>query len=96
MYCSRSCAVSYNNTFRIGDKHPNFGSGSGSYRKAALRAYGEKCGNDKCEIYSNGIKVDVNMLDVHHIDGDRSNNRLDNLKVLCVWCHAKHTRGVYD
>ncbi len=27
-------------------------------------------------------------LEIHHIDGDRSNNELDNLKVLCCNCHA--------
>jgi 5-methylcytosine-specific restriction endonuclease McrA len=27
-------------------------------------------------------------LDVHHVDGNRSNNNRKNLKVLCVACHA--------
>lgn len=34
------------------------------------------------------------MLDVHHRDGDRKNNKIENLEVLCVWCHALETRGV--
>lgn len=29
------------------------------------------------------------FLDVHHVDGDRSNNSRANLKVLCVGCHAR-------
>jgi|RhiMethySRZTD1v2_1073278.scaffolds.fasta_scaffold97612_4 hypothetical protein len=34
------------------------------------------------------------FLDVHHADGDRSNNHPDNLKVLCIGCHAKqHFHG---
>jgi hypothetical protein len=31
-------------------------------------------------------------LDVHHIDGNRADNRRSNLKVLCISCHA-HERG---
>lgn len=27
-------------------------------------------------------------LEIHHADGDRTNNKLDNLKVLCCNCHA--------
>jgi hypothetical protein len=27
-------------------------------------------------------------LEIHHVDGDRNNNKLDNLKVLCCNCHA--------
>ena len=28
-------------------------------------------------------------LQIHHIDGDRSNNRLNNLEVRCYTCHKK-------
>ena len=33
------------------------------------------------------------MLDVHHKDENRSNNKIENLEVLCVWCHAVLTRN---
>lgn len=36
------------------------------------------------------------MLDVHHVDGDRSNGEIANLAVLCVFCHALITRGYAD
>jgi hypothetical protein len=32
------------------------------------------------------------MLDVDHIDGNRTNHDLSNLQVLCVWDHACKTR----
>lgn len=28
-------------------------------------------------------------LELHHVDGDRRNNRLENLKLLCPNCHAQ-------
>lgn len=34
------------------------------------------------------------MLDVDHIDSNRSNAALSNLQILCIWCHALKTRGV--
>jgi len=50
-----------------------------SYRWKALQEYGRECA--KCR--------DGDELVVHHIDGDRSNNELENLVVLCRSCHAK-------
>ena len=66
---------------------PHYGSGSQHYRPRALRAHGKKC--NLC-----GFDEDERMLDVHHRDGDRSNGHINNLEVLCVWCHALHTRKV--
>lgn len=33
---------------------------------------------------------------VHHIDGDRENNDMDNLTVLCRRCHRKVHAGTYS
>ena len=38
------------------------------------------------------VKVPEELLDVHHIDSNRSHNDINNLAVLCVWCHAIVTR----
>lgn len=43
-----------------------------------------KCGN--CELTE--WKNSSIPLEVHHIDGDRTNNNLDNLQLLCCNCHA--------
>lgn len=58
-----------------------------TYRKRALRHFGKKC--VKCS-----YDKDERMLDVHHIDGQRGNSDMNNLEVLCVWCHALGTRDV--
>lgn len=50
--------------------------------RAALKAAGRPMvceGDGCCTIYG---------LQVHHIDGDISNNNLDNLMYLCVGCHS--------
>ncbi len=68
---------------------PHYGDGRTTYRERALREYGPKCrGCGYCELEG--------MLDVHHLDGDRSNNILSNLIVLCVFCHALTTRGFVE
>lgn len=41
----------------------------------------ERCGNTEWE----GQTV---PLELHHIDGDRSNNTFENLQILCPNCHA--------
>jgi hypothetical protein len=35
----------------------------------------------------------VEGLDVHHIDENRKNNKLNNLIVVCGICHNLHHRG---
>jgi len=50
-----------------------------SYRKVALEAYEPICAN--CGF---GIKA---ILEIAHIDGDRQNNNVDNLVILCPTCH---------
>lgn len=93
-YCSRSCSVSRNNRDKVGERNPNYIDGYGTYRANALRHYDNKCSNPKCEIQLAGIDIDAKMLDAHHIDGDRRNNSIENLRLLCVWCHARVTRSI--
>ena len=39
-----------------------------------------------------GYNENKKMLDIHHYDHNHKNNRCDNLRVLCSWCHTKHHR----
>ncbi len=66
---------------------PHYGTGLSKYRVNAFKVYGKLC--NKC-----GYKDVEKMLDVDHIDSDRTNNKIINLQVLCVWCHALKTRRI--
>ena len=60
--------------------------------------YREKCLRQKiqsCAVC--GYSKHLHSLTVHHIDGDRSNNSLDNLIPLCNSCHRKvHNTCAYS
>ena len=88
LYCSKSCAVSNNNKIhRQGENHPNYRTGIGSYRNRKLKESLGICEN--CSI------DDKRVLQVHHIDGNRKNNKLENLKLVCANCHLiEHYRDV--
>lgn len=66
----------------------HYDNGKASYREIALRFYPHEC--SVC-----GYKEEEDILQIHHIDEDRSNNNLDNLIVLCPNCHAKITFANY-
>lgn len=58
------------------------------YREKALKDYPHQCAC--C-----GWNEDVDILEVHHIDENRANNRIDNLVILCPICHKKLTTHKY-
>lgn len=59
-----------------------------SYRLLALRTY-----PNRCEIC--GYDKYKEILEVHHIDEDRTNNNLTNLIVLCPNCHKLVTLSLF-
>jgi hypothetical protein len=82
LFCSRSCATSFRNRLRIGEDHPNYRNGSGSYRDRALKQYGCVC----CDCGEQRLF----LLAAHHIDGDREGgNGIENLEIVCCNCHVK-------
>jgi len=86
-FCNKSClAVWKNKTLFVGEGHPLWKSGQASYRNAMLR----KGRSPICTVC--GFS-DVRALLVHHIDRNRQNNALRNLKWLCHNCHYLEHEG---
>lgn len=57
-----------------------------TYRAKALAEYGEQCSGCGLRPTWNGKPI---TLEVDHIDGDRRNNIIENLRVLCPNCHSQ-------
>lgn len=84
-FCCRRCK----DASQVGSVRPEiYVNGISSYRAKALSFYGEKC--LRC-----GFSGNIDMLHVHHIDSDRTNNNMNNLEILCVTCHKKEHRRRY-
>lgn len=64
----------------------HYGTAELTYREKAFKFLPNKC--NECG-YSN-----INALEVHHKDKDRSNNDISNLEVLCCNCHTLEHRGL--
>jgi len=62
------------------DKHMTHGGSQIRYQRIAREIKEQKC--EECGA------IDI-RLDVHHIDHNKSNNNPDNLRMLCVRCHAR-------
>lgn len=86
-YCSAACRSAslkrqINNRIDAGDTT----LATRHYRRYLLEKYGPRCmdcGWDKINPITNKCPVDMD-----HIDGNSSNNKLDNLKLLCPNCHS--------
>lgn len=82
LFCSKKCST----------RLSNYKDGNKSYRRLALELQGSGCSNKECPLILKGIQIPLKLLDVDHIDGNRKNNILSNLRVLCVFCHILITR----
>lgn len=84
-YCSKECGNLHKNQLR---KESGEWDNSQNYRLKAFSIYEHKC--KVCD-----WDEDERVLEVHHIDEDRNNNKLDNLIILCPICHKKLTLHLY-
>jgi len=82
-FCNRECKEKAQRFDGIKAIHPtHYGTGHSVYRKTAFRSKPKAC--ERCG-YDRYLKV----LQVHHIDRNRSNGALENLEILCPNCHEE-------
>lgn len=82
--CSHSCSNTY---FRSGSNNPNYKeipTGEQAYVRICFRVHEKRC-----------IACGENrIVEVHHIDGNHSNNSIENLAPLCPthhqYMHSRH------
>ena len=96
-YQKKFCCVEHQNLFKYDEYIKRWKSGEenglkGKYDIAApVRRYVFEKNNNKCECcgksYINPY-TGLSVLQIHHIDGDCTNNREENLQLLCPTCHA--------
>ena len=81
-FCSRKCKDTAQRLGGIKEIQPShYGTGKTHYREKVRRELGiNKC--SKC-----GYDEHSEILEVHHKDRNKNNNKLDNLEVLCPNCH---------
>ena len=90
-FCCRECKDAAQ-TIRGGLKAiwpAHYGDGSSEYRSAAFKAFPNECVDCGFDFYP--------LLEVHHIDGERSNGALTNLEIVCPTHHRlRHLRQIKD
>lgn len=77
--CSPECMHTHLRNISI-DRNMTHGGSQGRYQRIARESKEQVC--EECG------RRDV-RLDVHHIDHDKCNNNPENLRMLCVSCHAR-------
>lgn len=92
-FCSNKCQAEYNNKQRIKEwKDGKITGIVGEYGLSQfIRNYMLEKANYKCEKCGWGEKNPYTgkfVLEVHHKDGDYTNNTEENLEVLCLNCHG--------
>ena len=91
-FCCRDCADKYKSISLIkdwieGSKKLNPNSTiPDTIRKFLFEQAHYKC--EQCGFEGYNVKTGRTILQIHHIDGNSSNNNKENLQVLCPNCHA--------
>jgi hypothetical protein len=84
-FCNPTCYSNYRKKKTIMRLENNELKDLHHIRNHVLNIRGNKC--QKCGSFKwNGSII---PLEIHHIDGDKKNNKLSNLMVLCPNCHAQ-------
>jgi hypothetical protein len=85
-YCNTKCQQSHAHQARVNDwLNNNANVGKGTIKRYLAETYGSKC--SCCNISEwNGKAI---VFDLEHIDGDSTNNTLNNVCLICPNCHSQ-------
>jgi hypothetical protein len=93
-YCSNKCQIDYQYNKKIQEWKSGTFDGTKSYgftisnhiRRYLLEQSNHKC--IKCGWNEINPTTKKSPLEIDHIDGNSTNNKLENLRVLCPNCHS--------
>lgn len=87
-YCSTKCQQAFVKEARYKEMLAGVSSGmkNASIRKLLIEKHGAKCMS--CDWDKINPTTGKCPIELEHVDGDSTNNSLDNLKLLCPNCHS--------
>jgi hypothetical protein len=90
-FCSLKCQGEFTRKEKINEwkEHPEHFTNEGGYtfiRNFLLEKFNNRC--EKCGWGEENEFTHSIPLEVHHIDGDCTNNKEENLQLLCPNCHS--------
>lgn len=77
----------FKNTVVLQEKHGKKFNRNKVNKNILTEKFGYKCSNKKCGIYN--WNKDSLTLQVDHIDGNNTNDNINNLRLLCPNCHSE-------
>lgn len=86
LFCGRKCKEQAQKERLIGVPD-HYGTGVTRYRTKAFDAMPAAC-------IDCGYDNHASVLEVHHLDGDRSNPNNENLVIVCPTCHTERHLGL--
>lgn len=84
-YCSNRCNIIHKNKLRDEEIESGLNVTQRKLRSYLLRKHNKCMSKDCCWDWSKNANV---SLEVHHLDGDPTNNTLSNVILLCPNCHS--------
>ena len=69
-------------------KHPSYSTYKLKNKLLKAGIFENKCSNQECKVFDEWLGKKINC-ELDHIDGDKTNHSLKNLRMLCPNCHSQ-------